>query len=71
MGPFSNTTRLQCFSVEIINDMIREDNESFFLDLTTGPGEMLPRVTIIQDQAEVTIYEDDRKSSSVVFPSYN
>ena len=71
MGPFSNTTRLQCFPVEIINDMIREDNERFFLNMTTGPGEMLPRVTISPDEAEVTINDNDRESSSVVFPSYN
>ena len=48
--------------------MIREDNENFFLDLTTRPGEMLPRVTINPDVAEVTINEDG-ESSSVVFPS--
>ena len=71
MGPFSDTTRRQCFSVEIIDDMIRENNENFFLDLTTRPGEMLDRVTINPDEAEVTINEDDRESSSVVFPSYN
>ena len=63
--------RRQCFSVGITDDMIREDNENFFLDLTTRPGEMPPRMTINPAVAEVTINEDDRESSSVVFPSYN
>ena len=62
--------RQQCFSVEIINDMIREDSENFFLDLTTRPGEMLPRVTINPAVAEVTINEDDRESSRDLFPPH-
>ena len=71
VGPFSNTTRRQCFSVEITNDMIPEDMESFFLDLTTRPGDTLPRVTISPDEAEVTINDDDRESSGDVFPPHN
>ena len=51
--------------------MIREDNENFFLDLTTRPGEMLPRVTINPAVAEVTINEDDRESSRDLFPPHN
>ena len=51
--------------------MIREDMENFFLNLTTRPGEMLPRVTINPDEAEVTINDDDRESSSDVFPPHN
>ena len=71
VGPFSNTQRRQCFSVEIIDDMIREDMETFFLVLTTRPGEMLNRVTISPDEAEVTINDDDRESSSVVVSQHN
>ena len=51
--------------------MIPEDTESFFHDLTTRPGEMLDRVTISPDEAEVTINDDDRESSSDVFPPHN
>ena len=71
VGPFSNMTRRQCFGVGITNDMIREDNENFFIDLTTRPGEMLPRVTINPAVAEVTINDDDREFSSDVFPPHN
>ena len=71
MGPFSNTQRQQCFSVEITNDMIREDNENFFIDLTTRPGEMLDRVTINPAVAEVTINDNDRESSRDLFPPHN
>ena len=50
--------------------MIPEDMESFFLDLTTRPGEMLDRVTISPDEAEVTINDNDGESSSVIFPPH-
>ena len=53
----------------IINDMIREDTESFFLDLTTPV--MLDRVNINPAVAEVIINDDDRESSSDVFPQHN
>ena len=53
----------------IINDMIREDTESFFLDLTTPV--MLDRVNINPTVAEVIINDDDRESSSDVFPQHN
>ena len=69
VGPFSNMTRRQCFAIEITNDMIREDIESFFLDLTTPV--MLDRVIIDPAVAEVTIIEDDRESSSNVFSQHN
>ena len=52
----------------IINDMIREDTESFFLDLTTPV--MLDRVNINPAVAEVIINDDDRESSSDVFPQH-
>ena len=71
MGPFSNVTRRQCFSVRIINDVIPEDMENFFLDLTTRPGEMLDRVNITSDEAEVTINDNDREFSRDVFPPHN
>ena len=71
MGPFSNVTRRQCFSVRIINDVIPEDVENFFLDLTTRLGVMLDRVNITSDEAEVTINDDDREFSRDVFPPHN
>ena len=55
----------------ITDDMIREDTENFFLDLTTRPGEMLDRVNITSDEAEVTINDDDREFSRDVFPPHN
>ena len=71
MGPFSNVTRRQCFSVRIINDVIPEDVENFFLDLTTRLGVMLDRVNITSDEAEVTINDNDREFSRDVFPPHN
>ena len=71
MGPFSNTVRQQCFSVVITDDMIPEDTENFFLDLTTRPGEMLDRVNITSNEAEVTINDDDREFSRDIFPPHN
>ena len=47
----------------ITDDMIREDTENFFLDLTTRPGETLDRVNITSDEAEVTINDNDREFS--------
>ena len=47
----------------ITDDMIREDTENFFLNLTTRPGEMLDLVTISPDEAEVTINDNDREFS--------
>ena len=66
IGPFSNATRQQCFSVRIINDTIPEDTENFFLDLTTRPGDMLDRVNITSNEAEVTINDDDREFSRCI-----
>ena len=57
--------------MRIINDVIPEDMENFFLDLTTRPGEMLDRVNITSDEAEVTINDDDREFSRDVFPPHN
>ena len=59
VGPFSNRTRRQCFSIDITDDAIREDAESFFLDLTAPPGQTLERVSINPAVAEVAIGEDD------------
>ncbi len=59
VGPFSNRTRRQCFAIDITDDAIREDAESFFLDLTAPPGQTLERVTINPAVAEVAIGEDD------------
>jgi len=64
VGPFSNSRRQECFSVEIINDIIPENLENFFLDLAPPPGETLERVTITPSQATVTIEDDDRELSS-------
>ena len=59
VGPFSNTTRRQCFSIEITSDTVSEDTENFFIDLTVRPGEVLEQVIINPDVAEVIIYDDD------------
>ena len=52
-------TRRQCFAIEISNDEIGEDTESFFLDLTTPQGQTLERVTINPAVAEVAIADND------------
>ena len=57
--------------MRITDDMNREDTENFFLDLTTRPGEMLDRVNITSDEAEVTINDNDREFSRDVFPPHN
>ena len=64
VGPFSNTERQQCFFVEITNsEMILENSENFFLNLTTRPGEVLQQVTINPAVAEITIIDNDCESS--------
>ena len=64
MGPFSNTQRRQCFLVAITNsEMIQENSENFFLNLTTRPGEVLQQVTINPAVAEITIMDSDCESS--------
>ena len=55
VGPFSNTQQRWCLFVEITNDVIPEETENFFFDLTTRPREVLARVTIRPAVAEVTI----------------
>ena len=65
VGPFSNTQRRQCFFVAITNSqMIAENSENFFLNLTTRPGEVLQQVTINPAVAEITIIDNDCGSIS-------
>ena len=68
VGPFSNAQRQQCFFVEIINSqMISENSENFFLNLTTCPGEVLQQVTINPAVAEITVIDNDGESISDVY----
>ena len=72
LGPFNDTTRQQCFSVAIANDAFIEDNEGFFLDLTTQAGETLPGVTINPAITEITINDDDPAAmASITGPAVN
>ena len=66
VGPFSNTQRQQCFFVKINNEMILENSETFFLNLTTRPGEVLQQVTINPAVAEITIIDNDGEPISDV-----
>ena len=66
VGPFSNMQRQQCFFVEINNEMILENSETFFLNLTTRPGEVLQQVTINPAVAEITIIDNDGEPISDV-----
>ena len=50
----------------INDDMIPEDTENFFFDLTTHPGETLDRVNIMSNEAEVTINDDDCEFSRCI-----
>ena len=60
VGPFSNTQRRQCFFVAITNSqMIAENVENFFLNLTTRPGEVLQQVALNPAVAEITIIDND------------
>ena len=67
MGLFSNTQRQQCFSVQITNDATAEDTENFSLNLTLQPGVVVRQVTNNPAVAEITINDNDRKSSSDVY----
>ena len=50
--------------MEITNsEMILENSENFFLNLTTRPGEVLQQVTINPAVAEITIMDSDCESS--------
>ena len=52
--------------MEITNEMILENSENFFLNLTTRPGEVLQQVTINPAVAEITIIDNDCESISDV-----
>ena len=50
--------------MEITNsEMILENSENFFLNLSTRPGEVLQQVTINPAVAEITIIDNDCESS--------
>ena len=54
--------------MEIINSqMISENSENFFLNLTTRPGEVLQQVTINPAVAEITVIDNDGESISDVY----
>ena len=62
LGPFNNSVRQLTFSVPIVNDMIPEDDETFFANLTLLPADQIRlrnRVTVQPDSATVTILDDE------------
>ncbi|MDD9869128.1 MAG: hypothetical protein OXU50_04460, partial [Gammaproteobacteria bacterium] len=58
-GPFGDSRRSECFLVEIIDDAIPENAETFPLALSSPPGTTLDGLTISPSRATVTIEDDD------------
>ena len=52
------STHRQCFEVDITDDLILEDTENFFLNLTLGANYTIP-VVVFPDSAQVNIIDDD------------
>ena len=64
LGPFSNDVRQLSFNVSIVNDNITEDSEMFRATLTLDDDDQADLVTVLPDEAIVTILEDnDRRQS--------
>ena len=55
------STHRQCFNVNITDDLILEDTESFSLTLTLADGNV--PVMVIPDSSEVEIQDKDGKPS--------
>ena len=55
------STHRQCFNVNITDDLILEDTESFSLTLTLADGNV--PVMVIPDSSEVEIQDEDGKPS--------
>ena len=66
LNPFSNSSRQNCFSIRITNDMLFEmDIENFQVDLSLASG--VTRVRIDPGSATVNILDDDGKTMMVKF----
>ena len=52
------STHRQCFEVDITDDLILEDTENFFLNLTLSANYTIP-VVVFPDSAQVNIIDDD------------
>ena len=64
LGPFSNDVRQLPFNVSIVNDNIPEDAETFRALLTLENDDQADLVTVLPDEAIITILEDnDRRQS--------
>jgi len=62
LGPFGNSNRRQCFTVNILNDTQSENTENFMVNVSFCPGEPVPpRVDIDPRNATTVIIDDDGK----------
>jgi len=62
LGPFGNSTRRQCFTVNMLNDTQFENTEYFMVDVHFCTGEPVPpRVDIDPQNATTVIIDDDGK----------
>ena len=52
------STHRQCFEIDITDDLILEDTENFFLNLTLGANYTIP-IVVFPDSAQVNIIDDD------------
>ena len=59
------STHRQCFNVNITDDLILEDTENFFLNLTLDANYTIP-VVIFPDSAQVNIIDDDGKKITIL-----
>ena len=60
LGPFGNSNRRLCFSVNILNDTLPETHENFMVNMRFCPGEPQPdRVDIDPSSGTTTIIDDE------------
>ena len=62
IGPFNNTLRYQCFSINITDDPVFENAEDFMVHLDHDPG--TTRVSVDPNTTRITITDNDSELSS-------
>ena len=58
-SPFNSDTHRQCLNVEIVNDDVPEDAESFTVTISNSVPS--PSITVEPAEATITILDRDRK----------
>ena len=68
VGPFSQMTRRQCFAIEITDNDVPEDNETFTLRLTFPPGtDSAQRAKTTIEPMETTVSIEDNEPMTIGF----